>query len=905
MLSLGTLSFATPAALLALAVLPALWWLLRVIPPAPRRVWFPPIRLVAALAAAEQSVQRTPPWLLVLRLLLAAAVIFAAARPMLNAPPPLPGSGPIVVVLDDGWAAARDWAARQALLEELLVRAEREGRGVILESTAPTHEPEPLQIAAAETLRERVRALQPKPWGTDREAAIDRIRSAADPRNQPPGAVFWLADGQASGGDADLVHALQPFGRITVVAPDTSPVLLRPPAVEGHSLVLIAERTGDVEQTVWVRGLADDGIVLVRTGLTFGPGQRTATATVSPPSELAERLARFVLEGESTAGGVVLLDERWRRRPVGLVSEGGAGLPLLEEAFYVERAIEPYTEVRRGTIPDLLSRQLAVLVVADGSIPEGPLRDRVAEWVEGGGVLLRFAGPRLAANPETDDSLMPVPLRAGDRTLGGALAWREPARLDDFDAVGPFAGLAVPDDVEIRRQVLAEPAIDLETHTWARLDDGTPLVTAARSGRGWLILFHTTANAEWSNLALSGLFVEMLERIVQLSRGAVAEPGGPPLAPIETLDGFGRLSAPPPDARPLPNDAAKDAGVGPTRPPGFYGRGPYRRAVNLADSEEDVAPLGELPAAVEVRSYEASREVDLRAWLLTFAMVLALTDLFVSLAMRGLLRPLPGRRRAASAGAASLVAGVLTLTPLPLAAEEIVADGTAPPATTTTRLAFVVTGDPETDAVSRDGLTGLSAVVNRRTAAELGPPDGVDPARDELAFYPLLYWPIPTDGSTPSPEAVANVRRFMSNGGTVLFDTRDQGGGRRVAAVRAFARALEIPPLVPVPKTHVLGRAYYLLESFPGRWSGGEVWVERSADRFHDGVTAVVAGSHDWAAAWAVNDRLRPIYPVVPGGERQREIAYRFGINLVMHVLTGNYKADQVHLPAILERLGR
>ena len=70
-------------------------------------------------------------------------------------------------------------------------------------------------------------------------------------------------------------------------------------------------------------------------------------------------------------------------------------------------------------------------------------------------------------------------------------------------------------------------------------------------------------------------------------------------------------------------------------------------------------------------------------------------------------------------------------------------------------------------------------------------------------------------------------------------------------------------------------------------------------------MSSIIVGSHDWAAAWAIDDARKPMLPVVPGGERQREMAYRFGINLLMYVLTGNYKADQVHLPAILERLGQ
>jgi hypothetical protein len=140
----------------------------------------------------------------------------------------------------------------------------------------------------------------------------------------------------------------------------------------------------------------------------------------------------------------------------------------------------------------------------------------------------------------------------------------------------------------------------------------------------------------------------------------------------------------------------------------------------------------------------------------------------------------------------------------------------------------------------------------------------------------------------------------MHTGGTILFDTRG-----RDADLGELARQLDLPPLVPVDDNHVLKRSYYLLTDLPGRWSGRPVWVEPLADTINDGVSTVVAGSQDWAGAWAVDAARRPLLPVAPGGERQREMAYRFGVNLVMYVLTGNYKADQVHLPTIMERLGQ
>jgi len=113
-----------------------------------------------------------------------------------------------------------------------------------------------------------------------------------------------------------------------------------------------------------------------------------------------------------------------------------------------------------------------------------------------------------------------------------------------------------------------------------------------------------------------------------------------------------------------------------------------------------------------------------------------------------------------------------------------------------------------------------------------------------------------------------------------------------------------VPPLAPVPEDHVLKRAFYLLADLPGRFAGGTVWVARDVDRANDSVSPVIIGGHDWASAWAIDARGQNPFAAVPGGARQRTLAYRFGANLVMYALTGNYKGDQVHVPAILERLG-
>jgi hypothetical protein len=899
------LAFASPWLLLALAGLPVIWWLLRVTPPAPRRIGFPPIRLLRGLVPREETPARTPLWLILLRMAIAALVILAVAHPLLHPQKRLPGGrGPLVLVIDNGWAAAADWPARQAALKSLLSEAEREGRPVILVPTAPAPGALlPLAPMRAADARAAVAAMVPQPWPVDRRPALKRIEAL----NLPDGvAAIWFGDGLAGAGDGALADYLARRGSLEYLAAPrgAAPVLLTAGDTAAKDLEVVIETLPEpAPRRFEVRASGADGRLLTRRAVTLAPGQRRLSVRLPMPGALRNQTSEITVENIASAGAVLLADERWRRRPVGIAAATNpSGEPLLGKNYYLERALAPFAEIRRGRVSTLLQRRLAVLIFSDSG-PNSPVQAAaIRNWVVGGGLLLRFAGPYLAARGQGEDPLLPVRLRRGGRTIGGALSWERPARLAPFAAGSPFAGLRVPRDVTVSRQVLAEPDLDLAGRTWARLRDGTPLVTARKLGKGWVVLVHTTANPDWSNLALSGLFVEMLRRIVAMSAG-VSGATAAVLPPVETLDGFGRLGPPPTTARPLSGKEMAKATVSPQHPPGFYGTADARHALNLSAGLSGLRPIGELPPGTVRGSFGASPERDLRPPLLIAAFLLALVDLLISYGLRGLLR-----RRPAQAAALALLAALSC----PMAARAD--DAFALRATEKFRLAYVKTGDAAVDAVSRAGLDGLSAALTRRTAVEPGRPMGIDIDKDELIFFPLLYWPVTASQPPPSPQAVDRINRYLETGGTILFDTRDGDsrtpgpfGDAAIAAARLkrLTAGVRLPPLIPIPPDHVLTKSFYLLHEFPGRWDSGTLWVEPAADHVNDGVSTVIVGDNDWAGAWAVDDEGQPMFPCVPGGEAQREMAIRFGINLVMYVLTGNYKADQVHVPAILERLGQ
>ncbi len=928
MLHFGPFIFTSPWVLSALVVLPAIWLLLRVFPPAPERIKSPTIRLILGIPETEPEAARTPWWLVLLRLLVVSLLIFGFAHPILNPNQNLTNEGPLMLVMDNGWASAKDWDRKLAVANNLVDQAGRENRSVMIVTTAARQtgaEPPPPKALSPADAHAELNAMKPKPWATDRMAVLPVLNQI---EMDKPFHVAWISDGLDDGHAKDFAESLQHFGTLELFRdrPEDLPVVLSSVdgAANGFGVGITRVATA-LPLILWVNVLDDKGRVLGRVNLTATPLSANETANLDMPVELRNRAARAEIESSSTVGGVMLLDDRVYRRKVGLVanSESSSAQPLLTDTHYIENAVKPFADLETGTVKEVLQDDVDVVIMTDADVIPNDTENQLADWISRGGLLLQFAGPKLA---NQGNDLLPVHLRDGARALGGAMTWSSPAKLAPFDRSSPFYGLDIPDDVVIRQQVLADPSPDLTRKTWAKLEDGTPLITAEAKGKGWTVLVHTTANPDWSNLPLSGLFVDMMQRIIATANG-VAEPAkadktaapgpaaaaknGDVLRPVNSLDAFGRLGPPMAGAQPIAADALRTTAAGPDHPPGIYGAAGVSRALNLASLNGPLGPqvamkaIEALPGGVILSRYDESEETDLRAPLLLAALALALTDLMIALFLGG--RLMTGARMILVAG----LAGAL-LHGNPAHAAEMSGDTSA---ALSLHLAYVRTGDASVDQTSRAGLRGLSQVLRLRTSVQPDDPIGVSISNDELTFFPLIYWPVLADQTMPDDAALEKVRAYLRNGGTILFDTRDGDGSPALEAdavappatlaLRKLLAALGHSRLDPPGPNHVITRSFYLTRWFPGRFADGQIWLDKTPSDIRDGVSSVVAGGNDWASAWAADSRGLPTNAIVDGGERQREMAYRFGVNLVMYVLTGNYKSDQVHVPFLLERLGR
>ena len=373
-------------------------------------------------------------------------------------------------------------------------------------------------------LRARLAALQPEPWPPDRAAA----GAALQAWTQPGAAVVYLGDGLTHGGDFAALRRRAERGRL-----GHRTVLRRAAGARAAAAALRGRPAGRAARAD-AAAAAEPRPRCWRRAATAAPWRaRRSTCPPAPATgEAADRAAARIAQPAGPAGAG--RSAVGRRRSCCSTSVGGGGrsgslagdlaaaeAPLTGPLYYLRRALAPFTEVREGDLATLLQRELSVLVLADRPLPAGAERDALAAGSRKAGCWSASPGrARPSSRSAQTDPLMPVSCSAATASSAARCpgasrpGWRRsPPR-------SPFAGLAVPEEVKVNRQVLAEPSADLaRPHLGGARRRHAAGDAEPRAGAGRIVLFHVTANADWSNLPLSGLFVDMLRRLVALSAG--------------------------------------------------------------------------------------------------------------------------------------------------------------------------------------------------------------------------------------------------------------------------------------------------------------------------------------------------------------------------------------------------
>ncbi|OSQ39463.1 DUF4159 domain-containing protein [Thalassospira mesophila] len=954
----GAVTFLYPALLAGLLLLPVLWLIIRSAPRRPRTIRFPAARLLIGASHNRRNAERAPLWQTILRSLIMLALVLAAAHPVLNKADYAPENGAVLVMVDNSWSSAASWPQYQQGMKQLVNQARLNGQSIFIASTAAqaiganrVDLPPLLGPLSPHDAQNAFERLQPHPWGPQYPTLTSQIAERQDITNAITSAIL-ITDNTDAPGKADLANELSAVAPLFVLhaASDVENGTLVISALTrtktGLTATLHHDPQAHLRHTVLIARDAQ-GQIIVRHPATLAENTTRTSLDIPLPGDIANAIQTVGLANIDSAAALFQTGAKWQQRTVGIVVSSGDGPVLLSDRyFFLDRAISPYASITYGTLASLLAQSPDILV-ATGTIPGlGSQQGALARWIDNGGMLVRFAGD----SPNSpDDRFLPVTLRLGNRDFGGSMSWERPKHVLEFSDNSPFFGVSVPDEITVTRQLLAEPDPDIVEKTWARLTDGTPLITSISRNAGRIVLFHVTPWADWSNLPMSGLFVQIWQRLLPLaSPDHRASPQIQTLLPPQSiLDGFGHSHQPDPTVLALQTENDMPD---PRHPPGIYGQNGQAVAHNLGPYLTGLDTPIVWPDQARIQTLSDSNQTDLATFCVFAAFCLFLLDTLITVLtgassrFQGYYR---GRKMAKSlaktdqnngmgkhqtnanaapdmpsrstlknlvllgvvlGNTALVLTGFGSISPAQAQAQDDSNSGKNFQAALHPRLAYMQTGVAAIDRLSRAGLSGLTETLRKRTAADLAAPVMINPQTDDLSFYPLIYWPLAEGQNLLSPYGSEQLNRYLANGGMILIDSRD----REVepARLRRLLEGVEIPTLARAPRDHIVFRSFYLLDEAYGRFDA-PLWVDARPDPRLDGVASVLFGGNDWAASW-VKTRLEleeygtatrnPIDDITP---RQHELALRFGVNLVIYALTGSYKGDQVHLPAILERLGR
>ena len=933
------MGFGAPSLLFFLLALPAIWWLLHVTPPAPTRETFPPLRLLLKIANGQETPNRTPWWLLLMRLFMVGLVIFAFADPIWRpSKTVLTGQAPLALVIDNDWQSVHDWEKRVNVADDLINQAKKAKKAIYIVATAD-NDNQDIRPLDSEEATKLIHNLRPLPLPVHRVSVFAKLAEALKSDHAD---IAYLSNGLQTLEDGEAFSQLMSLANnnILLFESDISALtgITSAKNESGALAVDLIRAKGEGEKNLTLAAYDREGRLIGDTESRFEDGETSTISAFNLPLELKNDIAAIKVSGQNDAASTYLSDSRNHVLRVALFATSSQEMtqPLLSPLYYVTKALEGHDEMIMASgrnfsddVTKLIAQNPSTLIMGDVVNMPKDAQEKLTRFVENGGTLIRFAGENLAGS-ETDDPLLPVRLRHGERQMGGAMSWATPQKLAPFPEKGIFAGLPFPDDVTVSRQILAEPSAELFDHTWLSLADGTPLITAAARGKGLLVFVHTSAAPSWSTLPLSGFFVDMMQRLADMSGKTIANATSQPddenfvRQPWQVIDVNGALVPAPSTVAPLVLNDETPALPSFNHPPGFYGPKNNLYAVNLLGKDTSFEPLdiGNLSGKVHLMDYSGDVEKHLTGPILGLVILLFAADTLITLCMGKMF----GSRRKLLAiiigFAAVSIFGSISMPEKGLAEKLSPNDAAMVQSAAKTRLAYVITGIDEIDDTSKTGLEALGQFIQSRTTIDPGAVAGLDLDHDELAFYPIIYWPIDAESPMPTQKSIEKINAYMHQGGTVLFDTQDQIktgmnlNGKNTPnnqRLRDILDGLNIPELEQAPPDHVISRSFYIMPDFPGRYRGSPLWILSSAMGGNDqrpihagdGVSSILITANDLAGAWAHDGKGAWKYPLVPDDQMQRVWAFRGGLNIVMYILTGNYKADQVHVPALLERLGR
>ena len=630
--------------------------------------------------------------------------------------------------------------------------------------------------------------------------------------------------------------------------------------------------------------------------------QNFGNFSIEIPKEKNDLIYYFKISNSKSVSSVAIKSNYVKKKKIGLIQTNFQenDNEYFRANFFVRKALEQNYDLMSLPLEQLLYQNKSLIISDDFDTTIFGFKERILQWIGEGGTFLKFAGDKFlnhAENNQFSSVLGIIPITKKVVSLDGELSFKKNLSIAQISSQSPIRDFEIPKRIKINKYIEIPNNIDnSQLKYWVRLDNGAPLITQRTYKKGNLILVHLPANNEWSNISLSIFFPDLLEKIIQISRGIDAEEVQQIFKPLKILDALGNLVEPSIDTLNLDSKILMDSKLTRSNPPGLYKNELGFHGLNISDYLQNEYDYIDLPQELIVNNFNSNSSFEIKNVLVLLCLLVFVCETLVNFLGRDFLKfkyfnPLK----------------VMILT-LIVFSPNIVSTNEKFDYLEQTKLAYIQTGVEEIDDINYKGLSEISSYISSKTSAILGNPIGLNLEKDEIDYFPIIYISLINNAKKLNDVSLKKLQNFINSGGILLFDCKASFESLFVEDCLILFnqryRGLDITAFKKLTSESTLSKSFYLLNSYPGR-KNEMVYVAYNNQINNDKVLSIVIGNNDWTGAWAKDTNNSYLLPLFENDQKQRDLSLRFGVNIVLYALTGNYKSDQVHIPEILKRMNK
>ena len=890
------INFINPSALLGFILVPVLFIILKSFPPKPSRITFSSLFIIKKIKIDNSKILKYPIWLLLFRILILALVIAFFSEPYFkNKSFTNNQYKNYIIFLDSGWSASSKWGSYKNVILDIASEAEKNKSKLYLINTSRFERDDLKFFYKKENLAIYLNKLKPEPLQIKRINKNDLLFLKNKYSNLNTFALFSKFDSKDIEEQNKYLSSIKKiFPDVKIISPQNSITIIDKVDVKNEAIFIKLKRFGDLNTTkkIKINILGNNNEIFYNKIYKIPAGRNFIEIKEDLPIDLINRTHKIKLINESHAASVFYFDDANKQKRIAIVSDNSESNknPLLSPNYYIKKALLDYKLIF-GTLEEILTKNPNLIICSEDVKINDEYTEKINSWIEKGGILIRFSGPK---SKKTNLFLSDKNIQKSIRTIGGDLSLSKKVSIKDFSKTNIFYGINTKNKIKFKKQLILYETENIKTLIF--LNDNTPLISAKDKKKGKIILFHVTANNDWSDLPFSSLFKDILNRILLFSETPSFEISSP-LKISKKIDQNGNLSSPDKIVYYNPLSDLKENYPNKKIPPGIYENNTISYAINLSGRLNLEPFYNNIDKQYQITNSYKNDSVELKKYILNLIVLFFLLDVFISILIKNNLNPFQIKYISKYF---TLVIFISMLLEKNVASNEL---------TNNIYFAYVSSKNLEVDEIVFKGLSALKAKVSERTAVEISGVRKINLKQDDIFYYPLIYWPFAEPMEKLDKKTKIKLKNYFDNGGVIFFDFFSNNrkiistSSQELTDIRSFLSFLDINELKQLSKNHTLTKSFYLLKNFPGRWNNKILLLDNKDLEIKDGVSSVILGFNSWASAWALDKNNYPLFPLAPSGEKQRELAYRFGINVLIYSLTGNYKSDQVHSKSILKRL--